>query len=293
MGKKLPPWGIAGAREQWQHVGRLSFGNYAALIIGLAIVAAIPGPGAPPEAVTAAAHSGSTTVRAAEPQLQPFAATASAGPRALPTATTDDPAEPAVAKPTPSPLIGSPPAMLEDGEQSDVSERPHLSSRAERERTQPTPLSTEDRFLAAAVAAAQASQRETGVPASVTLAQAILESNWGRSQLAQQAKNYFGIKANGVPGPAGVVYIATWEHLNGRDITVQAAFRAYNSMEESFADHGRYLRDKPIYAQAMRHKDDARQFARLIHAAGYATDPGYADKLIRLMDRYNLYQYDR
>ncbi len=290
MGRKLASWRPAWTREQWQHVHRVGLSSYGALIVGLAILAALPGRAATPEAPTLTANADRAAVKTSAPQQQSFTDVPNADPTAISTASLGE--APAAATATPSPLVGSPPAILEDGQVLSTEGRPHLSSRAAQERSVPAAASAEERFIADAVAAAQASQRDTGVPASVTLAQAILESNWGKSKLTLLAKNYFGMKATSRPGPAGVVYIDTWEHLNGRNVTVRAAFRAYNSMAESFTDHGLYLRDNKIYAEAMKHTDDARQFARLIHAAGYATDPNYAAKLIRLMDRYNLYQYD-
>ena len=63
-------------------------------------------------------------------------------------------------------------------------------------------------------------------------------------------------------------------------------------MAESFVDHGRFFLENARYAVAMRNTNDPRKFARLIQQAGYATDPSYADKLIRLMERYNLFAYD-
>ena len=161
------------------------------------------------------------------------------------------------------------------------------------ERSNRAPLTPQqEQFLAQAIGPAQASQRETGVPASVTLAQAILESNWGTSALSQKANNFFGIKARERGGTAGVVWMPTGEYLGGRYVVIQEPFRAYNNMLDSFLDHGRYLRDNRRYAEAMRHKDDPKAFARLIHQAGYATDPAYSEKLIGLMDRLNLYAYD-
>jgi flagellum-specific peptidoglycan hydrolase FlgJ len=139
---------------------------------------------------------------------------------------------------------------------------------------------------------AQKSQQKSGVPASVTIAQAILESDWGRSRLATEAKNLFGIKAFGRPGTAGIYTAPTWEVSGGQNVTVAAAFRAYNTLEDSIEDHGNWFHDNARYWPALAVKDDARAFARAIHAAGYATDPAYAPKLIALMDRFNLYQYD-
>lgn len=136
------------------------------------------------------------------------------------------------------------------------------------------------------------SQRATGVPASVTIAQAILESEWGKSLLSKQAKNYFGIKSHGIAGSAGTVTMPTWEVIGGRNVTVNAVFRAYRTVADSLTDHGKFFLENPRYAKALKFKNDAKEFARQIHAAGYATDPSYSDKLIRLMDKYQLYQYD-
>ena len=79
------------------------------------------------------------------------------------------------------------------------------------------------------------------MPASVTIAQAILESNWGLSRLAQENGNYFGIKALGKEGTAGVVWYDTWEVLGGRNVTLRAPFRAYRELADSFVDHGRFF----------------------------------------------------
>lgn len=150
----------------------------------------------------------------------------------------------------------------------------------------------ERRFIERGGEAARASQRETGVPASVTLAQAILESDWGTSRLAYENANFFGIKARERPGTAGVVWYDTWEVVNGRNVVLREPFRAYRTMADSFVDHGRFFLENPRYLSALAARGNAREFARRINAAGYATDPNYAEKLIRLMDRFNLYAYD-
>ena len=155
-----------------------------------------------------------------------------------------------------------------------------------------SPFTKNEDFIRAAVGPAQASMRATGVPASVIIAQAALESDFGRAAIGP-ANNYFGIKATTQPGPAGVFTAITVEYVDGKRVVVEAKFRAYHSMEESFTDHGRFLRENPRYRAAFAAGNDAREFARRIHAAGYATDPEYANKLIRLMERYNLFQYDQ
>ncbi len=148
---------------------------------------------------------------------------------------------------------------------------------------------TGNAFIDSIAADAIRNQRETGVPASVTIAQAILESGWGRSELSRQANNFFGIKGT---GPAGSVTMRTREVINGREIYVDAQFRRYHTPQESFADHARLFTQNRRYAEAMRHTHDAFRFAAEIHRAGYATDPEYTNKLHSLMRQYNLTQFD-
>jgi LysM repeat protein len=150
----------------------------------------------------------------------------------------------------------------------------------------------QEKFIASIAEAAVQSADDTGVPASVTIAQAILESYWGSSRLAREANNFFGIKAQTKSGSAGAVRFDVWEVIGGRNVVQSQAFRAYTTIAESFVDHGRFFLENSRYAAAMAVKDDPRKFAREVSRAGYATDPSYASKLISLMDRYNLYRYD-
>lgn len=142
-------------------------------------------------------------------------------------------------------------------------------------------------FIARILPAAQASQKQSGVPASLAIAQAALESNWGRSGLTQRANNLFGMKGT---GPAGSVTMQTTEVVNGRPVKVDAAFRAYRDWNESVADYTALLSGNKRYAKVPR--TDGKSAARAVAAAGYATDPKYADKLIFIMDTYNLTKYD-
>jgi flagellum-specific peptidoglycan hydrolase FlgJ len=150
----------------------------------------------------------------------------------------------------------------------------------------------QEQFISSIAEAAVESADQTGVPASVTIAQAILESYWGSSRLAHDANNYFGIKAQTKGGSAGSLTLSVWEVIGGRNVVENQAFRAYNSVAESFVDHGLFFLENGRYASAMAAKNDAKQFAIEINRDGYATDPSYASKLIGLMDRYNLYRYD-
>ena len=150
----------------------------------------------------------------------------------------------------------------------------------------------QEQFIASIADAAVESADNTGVPASVTIAQAILESYWGSSRLAREANNFFGIKAQTRGGSAGSIWFDVWEVIGGRNVMQSQAFRAYRSIAESFVDHGRFFAENGRYGAAMAVKGDAKQFAREVNRAGYATDPSYASKLIGLMDRYDLYRYD-
>jgi hypothetical protein len=149
-------------------------------------------------------------------------------------------------------------------------------------------------FIRRAAPGAQRGYREFGVPASVTIAQAILESGWGQRHVGN---NYFGIKAQSPTSfgsiAIGTVTAPTREVINGRSITVNGRFRRYRSMDDSMRDHGRFLRDNSRYKPAFAHSHDANAFAQAIHRAGYATDPNYSNLLIGLMKQWNLYQYDR
>ncbi|HET6212099.1 MAG TPA: sporangiospore maturation cell wall hydrolase GsmA [Micromonosporaceae bacterium] len=149
-------------------------------------------------------------------------------------------------------------------------------------------------FLRRTAAPAQRGMREYGVPASVTMAQAILESGWGRSGLASNDNNYFGIKCFGDPGPIaiGCHSYRTTECDSTGCHPEYADFRVYRTVSDSFADHGRFLRANRRYANAFRYSKDPDRFAAEIHKAGYATSPTYTKSLVGLMKQYDLYRYD-
>jgi len=136
---------------------------------------------------------------------------------------------------------------------------------------------------------ARRSMAATGVPASVTVAQAILETGWGKHTVGE-AKNLFGIKGR---GPLGSVRARTPEYVKGKYVMIEADFAKYESFEQSITEHARVFLRNRRYARALQFKNDPDAFAREIHRAGYATDPNYADKLIKLMRSYNLYRFDQ
>lgn len=156
-------------------------------------------------------------------------------------------------------------------------------------------------FIATAGPLARASQGATQVPASVTLAQAILESASGTATAG--ANNYFGIKAQAVDAANGIfrwateavgcVLKPTYETESGRLVRQLAAFRMYRGMQDSFDDHGLFLRQNSRYAKAFDYTADPERFAKEIHKAGYATDPAYSTSLIRLMRNEKLTRFDR
>src|SRR5438477_8267554 len=133
-----------------------------------------------------------------------------------------------------------------------------------------------------------AAQSRYGVPASVTIAQAIDESGWGQSTLATRDHNLFGIKGT---GPAGSDPLATREYQNGQLVTSTSSFRVYNTTAESIDDHGNLLATSGFYRRSMADRQNPNAFAQGLTGI-YATDPSYGTKLISLMRQYDLYRYD-
>lgn len=145
-------------------------------------------------------------------------------------------------------------------------------------------------FLQGVLKAAQDCRHTTGIPASITVAQCLIESGWGQSTLSVKDKNYFGIKADRGWTGAKATY-ATKEFIDGKWIGVMAEFRVYKSIEDSIEDHGKFLLSNPIYAPAFKFKNDYKGFARVLQGT-YATDPTYASQLIKTIECYGLQDYD-
>jgi hypothetical protein len=143
-------------------------------------------------------------------------------------------------------------------------------------------------FIAEVAPGAVASQHRYGVPAAVTIAQAIDESGWGHSSLASRDHNLFGIKGT---GPAGSDALPTQEYENGQWITHTAPFRVYNTIAESIDDHGKLLATSGYYQESMADRNNPDAFAAALTGT-YATDPHYGSTLIKLMRQYDLYRYD-
>lgn len=149
-------------------------------------------------------------------------------------------------------------------------------------------------YIAKTVEAAQGVQRDYKVPASVALAQSILESGWGDSSLSRNYNNYFGIKCTTTQSPyqAGCVSMRTMEYYASGATYITDGFRTYDTALDSFNDYGRLLTSLSRYGNAFKYTENPDQFIREIAQGGYATDPAYADLVIKIMRQYNLYQYD-
>lgn len=125
---------------------------------------------------------------------------------------------------------------------------------------------------------------EYHIPASITLAQGLLESGAGKSYLSRQGNNHFGIKSHG------------WEGRTIRhdDDAKQELFRAYNSVRESYEDHSRFLANRDRYQRLFQlSTTDYKGWAHGLKACGYATSPSYANRLIAIIETYKLYEYDK
>jgi len=124
----------------------------------------------------------------------------------------------------------------------------------------------------------------TGIPASITLAQGILESGDGNGTLARRGNNHFGIKCHDWKGKT----------INHDDDENNECFRKYKSVEESYRDHSDFLTDRSRYAELFTlTPDDYKAWAKGLKKAGYATSPAYAEALIRIIEENKLYEYDR
>ncbi len=123
-----------------------------------------------------------------------------------------------------------------------------------------------------------------GIPASITLAQGILESGAGRAELSRKSNNHFGIKCH--KGWTG-------ERVYHDDDELQECFRKYKDPKYSYRDHSLFLSQRSRYESLFSYKkDDYKSWAKGLRKAGYATDPKYPQKLINIIEKYKLYTFD-
>lgn len=176
--------------------------------------------------------------------------------------------------------------MLTKPIQSNLAELLSLSS----ETTISGSISKEE-FIEQITPIAKQAQLDYGVRPSILVAQAALESNWGNSELSQQSNNFFGIKA----GKSGEKY-ATKEFTQDEWRTVKASFKTYDSIRDSVNDYAKLIKNGTswngdLYLGVIE-AGDYKEAAYALQKAGYATDPSYANKLIKMIEQYDLYELD-
>lgn len=157
------------------------------------------------------------------------------------------------------------------------------------------PIIEKDKFLNLASELAKDSWDRTGMSAALQTAQSILETGWGQSVPVDKysgklSYNLFGIKGK---GPQGSVTYNTWEVYNGQTYHVDAEFRAYNNVEESWADHKDFLLNSTRYEPFKEVMHNSTQGAWALKRTGYATDPEYAIKLMKIIKQYELEKLDK
>lgn len=151
-------------------------------------------------------------------------------------------------------------------------------------------MSKQSAFIQSISRGAVEGWRKYKVLPSLTMAQAIVESGWGRSGLTAKSNNLFGIKAGG-SWKGAVCEYPTKEYVNGVYISVTGKFRAYPSLDASMEDHGAFLAKLPQYRKVIG-ETDYRKACEAVKAGGYATAPDYVETLVNCIERYKLYEYD-
>lgn len=143
-------------------------------------------------------------------------------------------------------------------------------------------------FIKKTLPAAKKVKTKYKIPASVLIAQAALESGWGRHV---KDNAYFGIKAHKTKG--GTTSFTTTEFINGKKVTMSDSFRVYKNFDEAAEDYGKFLTSNPRYKSAFAYSKQPLIFVDKLQAAGYATDPRYATKLRSIITTYYLNEYDK
>lgn len=149
----------------------------------------------------------------------------------------------------------------------------------------------QENFLKLVAPAALKAEDSVRIPAAVIVAQAILESGWGKSRLFKEANNPFGIKNLDLPDDYGEYRAPTTEFKNGKPYPAVAEFEKFRSLDDAFFHHAiLFWRSKRYWpaVDAWLRRGNAFEFARLIGPAGYATDPQYGNKLANLIHQFKL-----
>jgi len=145
-------------------------------------------------------------------------------------------------------------------------------------------------FIAAMTPLALACAKASGIPASFTVAQAALESGWGMSKPAVNAMNLFNVKAS-APWRGRVYQMASTEVEGGKEVLQAAGWRVYSDWKGCVTDRAQFLATNPRYAGCFK-ETTAEGWARAVQAAGWATDPQYADKIMATIRSNNLASLD-
>lgn len=150
-------------------------------------------------------------------------------------------------------------------------------------------------FVKELVPTAQNLQREYGVLASVSLAQAMLESDFGSSRLATEHKNLYGVKTES-DDPQGALY-KTLEYVDDQWIEIEDYFKVYPSWQASMEEHARLIQDGTTWNEdqyrSVLEASTYQEQAKALQNSGYATDPTYSDKLIEMIEQWQLNHYDQ
>ncbi len=153
------------------------------------------------------------------------------------------------------------------------------------------PITGKEDFIARLRPHAEAAGEALGVNPGLLLAQAALETGWGKSIMENKdgssSHNLFGIKADS-RWSGEKIEVSTLEYREGVAVREQANFRSYESFTESFEDYVKFLADQPRYSEALSNSTNPEQFAQSLQQAGYATDPKYAEKIVAIYNRENL-----
>lgn len=170
-----------------------------------------------------------------------------------------------------------------------------LSSRENAQQAQvAVEIDQEQAFIDKISAYAKVLQSEYGVLPSISIAQAILESNWGNSELSEKYNNFYGIKGS---EEANTVLMNTKEFVDEEWIEINGRFRIYENWQDSMNAHTKLFVEgttwNPQQYEAVLAADNYRDAAFALQASGYATDPTYPEKLIELIQQYKLDQFDK
>jgi len=184
----------------------------------------------------------------------------------------------------------SKPAREDGAHATDKVPAPHRTAQSS---SRTGPFANPEEFVNALWPHAQEAAAELGVDPKLLLAQAALETGWGKTMAArgdgEHSHNLFGIKADR-HWTGQHVATRTLEYVDGVAVRERAAFRAYDDYAESFRDYVNFLKTNPRYAAALEHTDSPRQFMASLQKAGYATDPEYARKVLSIYEEHRAFE---